>query len=70
MEDYAALDNRHVSGIDVLVWGNDYPHYEGSWPKSRDAVAAMSEHAGLTAEEQATIFGGTLAKLYGVVRPN
>jgi predicted TIM-barrel fold metal-dependent hydrolase len=70
MEDYAALDNRHVSGIDVLVWGNDYPHYEGSWPRSRDAVASMSERAGLTEDEQATIFGGTLAKLYGVEHPS
>ncbi|MET0985793.1 MAG: amidohydrolase family protein [Steroidobacteraceae bacterium] len=69
MEDHQALANRHISGIDALVWGNDYPHYEGSWPKSRDAIQHMSTRAGLTAQEQAAIFGGTIAKLYGMKLP-
>ncbi len=28
------IRRRHVNGIDALMWGTDYPHPEGSWPKT------------------------------------
>jgi predicted TIM-barrel fold metal-dependent hydrolase len=27
---------RYEIGIDNMLWGNDFPHPEGTWPKSRD----------------------------------
>ena len=54
--------------LEPLVWGNDYPHYEGTFPKSKEAVLAQAERAALTTEEQAAIFGGTLARLLGIAR--
>ena len=30
MWDPVAVENRHVTGTDCLLWGNDYPHVEGS----------------------------------------
>lgn len=66
MDDWRALRNRSVTGTAPLIWGNDYPHFEGSWPKSVEAIDVQSEKAGLSAEEKRTIFGGTLASLLGI----
>jgi predicted TIM-barrel fold metal-dependent hydrolase len=67
-DDWIALRNRTLTGIEPLVWGNDYPHYEGTFPKSKEAVRKQVERAVLTPEEQAAIFGGTLAQLLGVAK--
>jgi predicted TIM-barrel fold metal-dependent hydrolase len=67
-DDWIALRNRTLTGIEPLVWGNDYPHYEGTFPKSKEAVRAQAERAALTTEEQAAIFGGTLARLLGMAQ--
>ena len=37
MFDPVAINNRGVTGISTLMWGNDYPHPEGTWPESRSA---------------------------------
>lgn len=66
MDDFAALRNRGVTGVAPLLWGNDYPHYEGSWPNSREAIEHQCARADLTDEERAAIFGGTTAKLWGI----
>lgn len=69
MDDYVALRNREHTGIQSLVWGSDYPHYEGTWPESRNAIRIQAEKAGLTEDEKRAIFGGTLANLYGISLP-
>lgn len=61
MDDPVALQCRHVTGYESLLWGNDYPHAEGTWPKSREAIDTL--FAGVTGTERAAILGGTLAKL-------
>jgi predicted TIM-barrel fold metal-dependent hydrolase len=63
MDDWRALRNRSVTGVEPLVWGNDYPHFEGSWPNSPTAIQIQSEQAGLSDAEHMAIFGGTLAGL-------
>ena len=37
MFDPVAVNNRGVTGVSTLMWGNDYPHPEGTWPASRAA---------------------------------
>jgi predicted TIM-barrel fold metal-dependent hydrolase len=32
------IRRRHVNSIDSLMWGTDYPHPEGSWPKTRERL--------------------------------
>ncbi|MBJ18435.1 MAG: amidohydrolase [bacterium] len=32
----ADIQGREVVGIDRILWGNDYPHYEGCYPYSRE----------------------------------
>jgi len=31
---------RHLLGVDKLMWGADYPHSEGSWPHTTEALRA------------------------------
>jgi predicted TIM-barrel fold metal-dependent hydrolase len=37
-EDPVAIANRHFTGLRCLMWGSDYPHWEGTWPRSQEAV--------------------------------
>ena len=30
---------RHEIGLDKLMWGADYPHVEGTWPRTRKSLA-------------------------------
>ncbi len=66
MDDWRALRNRNVTGVEPLIWGNDYPHFEGSWPESPTAIAAQSEKADLSVEEHEAIFHGTIERLLGI----
>ena len=40
-EDDVVVQLRHRIGIDNLMWGNDFPHSESTWPKSRDFLSNM-----------------------------
>lgn len=40
-EDAAALALREQIGIERLLWGNDYPHAESTFPRSREILAAQ-----------------------------
>ena len=44
------IRRRHVLGCDVVMWGTDYPHPEGTWPHTQerlrgDFAAIPVEHA-------------------------
>ena len=62
-DDPAALALRSYTGVECLLWGSDYPHHEGTWPRSRDALDVL--FAGVPGEDRAAITGGTIAKLFG-----
>ena len=40
-EDPMVVEFRHHIGIDNLIWGNDYPHSESTWPKSMEYLDNM-----------------------------
>jgi predicted TIM-barrel fold metal-dependent hydrolase len=50
-------------GVDTIMWGSDYPHFESTYPRSSETVSAVL--AGLPAESQRKIVSGNVAKLYG-----
>jgi predicted TIM-barrel fold metal-dependent hydrolase len=54
-------------GVDNMLWGNDYPHHEGTWPHSQEVIAQTMGH--LTDEERAKVLGLNAAKLYGFSVP-
>ncbi len=63
MFDPVAINNRQVTGIDCLMWGNDYPHPEGTWPGSQEACA--SQFADLDDAELTAIASGNAARVFG-----
>jgi predicted TIM-barrel fold metal-dependent hydrolase len=49
---------------DNFLWANDYPHHEGSWPHSAEAIERNM--AGLGEESRAKILGLNAARLFGL----
>jgi predicted TIM-barrel fold metal-dependent hydrolase len=44
------------------MWANDYPHHEGSWPHSAQAIERQMAH--LSEDTRAKILGLNAAKLF------
>lgn len=57
------VDARHVIGIENMTWGSDYPHYEGSYPKSIGHLQKLL--AGVPENEVRALLAGNAARLYG-----
>jgi predicted TIM-barrel fold metal-dependent hydrolase len=61
--DPVAIATRELTGLDCLMWGNDYPHAEGTFPHSNavldDLLAGVDEASAvqITAGNAARIFG-------------
>ncbi len=54
---------RHEIGLGNLMWGADYPHVEGTWPRTRKSLARCFE--GIPIEDVRTILTDNPARLYG-----
>jgi Amidohydrolase len=66
-DDPVAVASRHITGVSTIVWGNDYPHAEGSFRGSRRLIA--EQFAGVPDDERAAIVGGTVAQVLGLEAP-
>jgi predicted TIM-barrel fold metal-dependent hydrolase len=53
--------------IDNFCWASDYPHPEGSWPHSPEAIERQMGR--LNEEQRAKILGGNAARLLGIDIP-
>jgi hypothetical protein len=62
-EDRAGLDLAHGHGlVDNFLWANDFPHHEGSWPYSAQAIERTMGH--LDDAERAKILGLNTARIF------
>jgi len=41
MRDRTAIMNREIIGPGNIMWGSDYPHFDGGWPDAADRLAAQ-----------------------------
>jgi len=55
---------RHEIGINNIMWGTDYPHPEGSWPKTRDKL--LTYMRGMPEVELTAILGSNALDCYGL----
>ena len=55
-DDPVAVACRHITGLSTIVWGNDYPHAEGTFRGSRELIA--KQFADVPADERAAMLGG------------
>jgi predicted TIM-barrel fold metal-dependent hydrolase len=59
----ADIKGRDVVGVDRILWGSDYPHYEGCYPYSRENMRfAFSD---IPEKEVRMMLGENAAVLYG-----
>jgi predicted TIM-barrel fold metal-dependent hydrolase len=59
----AEIKDRYVVGVDRICWGSDYPHYEGTFPFTREALRLT--FADVDPAETRLMLGENAAKLYG-----
>ncbi len=57
-----ALD-RELVGVDRIMWGSDFPHEEGTFPFTREALA--NTYSGMDPAEVALMVGVNAAHVYG-----
>lgn len=62
-DDPIGLETRKWVGVENLLWGDDYPHHEGTWPRSQEVIDRTM--ADMTEEERQKVLGLNAAKLYG-----
>ena len=66
-DDPVAVACRHITGLSTIVWGNDYPHAEGTFGGSRELIA--TQFAGVPDDERKAMLGGTLGDILGYRAP-
>lgn len=64
MWDPLAIRARDITGIECLLWGNDYPHHEGSFPNSEAWIAKQFD--GVPEDEVDAMVGGTAAQIFNL----
>jgi predicted TIM-barrel fold metal-dependent hydrolase len=62
IDDPVGLRERHAFGVENILWSNDYPHGESTFPRSRDHVATA--FAGIPPEETRKIVYENARRLY------
>jgi len=53
----------HDLGIDRIMWGSDYPHREGTYPMSREAL--RNSFSDFSAEDLNRLLWQNAAEVYG-----
>jgi predicted TIM-barrel fold metal-dependent hydrolase len=62
-DDPVALHNLRFTGRECLLWGNDYPHPESTYPDSNRVLDRMLE--GVSPEDAVAVTSGNAARLFG-----
>jgi predicted TIM-barrel fold metal-dependent hydrolase len=63
-DDVPGVRCRDLIGVDKLMWGSDYPHFDSTWPKSQEAIARNFE--GVPEDEMELILGGNMIQVYNL----
>jgi predicted TIM-barrel fold metal-dependent hydrolase len=55
--------DRDLVGVDRIMWGSDFPHEEGTFPFTREALS--NTYSGMDPDEVTRMVGGNAAYVYG-----
>ena len=58
----ADVEIRDDMGLRQVMWGSDYPHPEGTWPKTVEYLSETFQ--GFPQEDIAAILGGNALEFY------
>ncbi len=61
-DDPVALHNLPLTGVDCLLWGNDYPHPESVYPDSNQVLDRLL--TGIGDDDARAIVGGNAARRF------
>jgi predicted TIM-barrel fold metal-dependent hydrolase len=64
MRDHSAVKNRDIIGIKNIMWGSDFPHFDGTWPHSTEVLERHFE--GVSLEDQKRIARQNAIELYNL----
>ena len=62
MDDPIGVKNTDLIGKDNYIWANDYPHWEGTWPKSHEYIERNFQ--GVSQEIRRKITRDNVIRLY------
>ncbi len=63
-DDWVAFQTAGLSNPARLMWGNDFPHSDSTWPWSQDVLREQTVH--LTPAQASLILHDNVANLYGL----
>jgi predicted TIM-barrel fold metal-dependent hydrolase len=63
-DDWVALKLVDMMNPRRLMWANDFPHSDSTWPWSRELLLGQTRH--LTEQQKAWILHDNCAQLYGI----
>jgi uncharacterized protein len=63
-DDWVAFQVKDLCNIRRLLWANDFPHSDSTWPNSQEVLAKQAAH--LTEEERDLVLHDNVAELYGL----
>ena len=66
-DDWVAFRVTDLCNVRRLMWANDFPHSDSTWPHSQDVLAKQTAH--LTQSDKDLILHDNVAELYGLERP-
>ena len=55
---------RRFVGTEALTWGSDYPHGDGTWPRSREVIA--ESFGAVPKEDLEKMVAGNIARIYDI----
>jgi predicted TIM-barrel fold metal-dependent hydrolase len=68
MEDHVTLPRaEELQIVDNLMWSNDYPHHEGSWPHSAESIERQM--GCLSEQSRAKVLGLNAARVFKLTIP-
>lgn len=63
-DDLMAFKLRDLCNVRRLMWANDFPHFDSTWPRSREVIR---EHtADMSEEERNFVLHDNLVECYGL----
>jgi len=66
-DDWVAFQVKDLCNVHRLLWANDFPHSDSTWPNSQTMLAKHAAH--LTEQERDLVLHDNVAALYGLDRP-
>jgi predicted TIM-barrel fold metal-dependent hydrolase len=64
IEDAVGIRIRHEVGVDSMMWSNDYPHSDSTWPDSAKVID--ESFRGVDAADRSRILAGNAVGLFGL----